>query len=99
MLPTGSQLLFNAAAIRQACKPVSALPPRMGPILSWPEFSSVARPLLSHGLGKHPQPTLVRPLVHASGLDRHRAARSPFEASSQFLYTTRRAVHRWPMAD
>jgi hypothetical protein len=76
------------------CKPVSALPPQMSPMLIWPIFSSVARPLLSHGLvvGQHPQNTLVRPLVHGSGLDWHGAAPSPLEPSSQFFYTTRRTV-------
>lgn len=63
-------------------------------VLIWPPFSSVARTLLSHGfvVGKHPQNTLVRFLVHGLRLDRDVTARSPFEPSPQFLDTTRRAV-------
>src|SRR5262249_27318081 len=72
-------------------KSISALPPRMGTILVWSVFSSVTRPLLSHGLvvRQHPQNTLVRSLVHASRLDRRSAALSPFEPSAQLLDTTR----------
>jgi hypothetical protein len=75
-------------------KPVSALPPQMGIVLILPVFSSVARALLSHGLvvGKHRQNTLVRLLVHGSRLERHGITQSPFQPSTQFLDTTRRAV-------
>src|SRR4051812_18829316 len=78
----------------KSCKPVSALPPQVSTVLIRPVFSSVARPLLSHGLvvGQHPQNTLIRPLVHGSRLDRHGAAPSPLERSAQFFYTTRRAI-------
>jgi hypothetical protein len=78
----------------KASKSISALPPQLGTMLIWPVISSVTRPLLSHGLvvRQHPQNTLVRSLVHASRLDRHSAARSPFEPSTQLLDTTRRAV-------
>jgi hypothetical protein len=66
----------------------------MGSVLVWPILSSIARALIPHRLvvGKLPQNTLVRLLVHTSRLDRHRAARSPFEAKAQFLDLTRRAV-------
>src|SRR4029453_18762464 len=51
-----------------ASKSISALPPQMGTMLIRSIFSSVTRPLLSHGLvvGKHPQDTLVCPLMHTS---------------------------------
>jgi hypothetical protein len=76
----------------KASKSISALPPQLGTMLIWPVTSSVTRPLLSHGLmvRQHPQNTLVRSLVHASRLNRHSAARSPFEPSTQLLDTTRR---------
>jgi hypothetical protein len=50
-------------------------------------FSSVTRPPISHGLvvGKHPQNTLVRPLVHGSGFDRHGAVPSPLEPRAASL--------------
>jgi hypothetical protein len=75
-------------------KPVAALLPQMGTVLIRPVFSSVTRALISHRLvmGKLPQNTLVRLLVHASRFDGYSAALSPFEAKSQFLYTTSRAV-------
>jgi hypothetical protein len=63
-------------------------------MLIWPIVPSVTRALLSHRLvvGKHPQDTLVRPLMHTSQLDRHRTVRTPFEPSAQLFETTRRAV-------
>ena len=66
----------------------------MGTMLIWSVFSSVTRPLLSHGLvvRQHPPETLVRSLVHTTRLDRNCAARCPFEPSAQLLDTTRRAV-------
>ncbi|MGB7713425.1 MAG: hypothetical protein WBL81_00390, partial [Pseudolabrys sp.] len=62
----------------------SALPPQMGTMLSWFVLSSITRPLLSHGfvIGKHPQNTLVCPLMHTSRFDRHRTMRAPFEAKA-----------------
>ena len=66
----------------------------MGTMLMWSVFLSVTRPLLSYRfvVGKHPQDTLVGPLIHTSRFDRHRTVRAPFEPSAQLLYTTRRAV-------
>ncbi|MFZ1198114.1 MAG: hypothetical protein WAN49_22120 [Pseudolabrys sp.] len=68
----------------KASKSISALPPQMGTMLIGPVFSSVTRPQLSHGLvvGKHPQDTLVRPLMHTSRFNRHRTMRAPFEPSA-----------------
>ena len=78
----------------KASKSISALPPQMGTMLTWPVFLSVTRPLLSYRLvvGKHPQDTLVSPLIHTSRFDRRRTVRAPFEPSAQLLDTTRRAV-------
>src|SRR5512139_2625661 len=75
-------------------KSISALPPQMGTMLIRAVFSPVACSLLSHGLviGKHPQETLVRPLMHTSRFDRHHTVRAPFEPIAQLLYTARRAV-------
>jgi len=65
-------------------KSISALPPEMGNVLSWFVLSSITRPLRSHGLviGKHPQDTLVRPLMHTSRFDRDGAVCAPIEASA-----------------
>jgi hypothetical protein len=75
-------------------KSISALPPQVSTMLIWSVFSGVTRPLLSHRLvvGKHPQDTLVRPLLHTSRFDRHGTVRAPFEPSTQLLDATRRAV-------
>jgi hypothetical protein len=58
------------------------LPPKMPIAFIRRCFASVARALLSHGLvvGKRPQNTLVRFLVHPFGPDRHSAAFSPFKS-------------------
>ena len=57
----------------KASKSISALPPQMGTMLIGSVFSSVARTLPSRGLVvvKHPQDTLVCPLVHSSRLNWH----------------------------
>src|SRR5262245_58188337 len=67
-----------------AGKSVSALPPQMDAMLAGSVFSSITRPLLSHGLviGKHPQDMLVSPLGHTSRLDRHGTVHAPFEPSA-----------------
>jgi hypothetical protein len=91
--------VINAVAIRQVLQTYCGIAAQMRPMLIWPIFSSVARPLLSDGLvvGKHPQKTLVRPLVHGSGLHRQGAAPSHWSLARNF--STRRAErsHGWPM--
>jgi hypothetical protein len=78
----------------QDSESISALPPKKCTMLLWPIFSDVTYPLPPHDLvvRQHPQNKLVRFFVHAPRLDRHSAARSPFEPSAQLLDATRRAV-------
>jgi hypothetical protein len=75
-------------------KPISALSPQVSTVLIWSVFSTVTCTLVSDGLvvGKHPQNTLVCPLVHTSRLDWPGTVPAPFQSSAQFLDTPRRAV-------
>jgi hypothetical protein len=65
-------------------KPVSTLSPRMSAVLIWPISSNVARALFPNSLviGEHAQDLLVRPLVHASWLDRHGTVSAPLKSGA-----------------
>jgi hypothetical protein len=98
-LPLSALVVANGLTDRPSTehrKPVSTLPPQMRPMLIWPVFANVARALFSNSLviGEHAQHSLVRPLVHASRLDRYGTVRAPLEPCAQFLYPTSRAIPR-----